>query len=392
MKKKIIIFSSTGGGGHISVASALTTYLENNYIIKTVYPFEILNSLDFFHTFTFGRYTAEKVYNIFVQKHLFFFVNIIYYIGKRYIKVKKKSIQKLFSDFLEKEKPDLIISVIPVINGEILTVAQKRNIPFLVIPTDLDATTFIYGIHNPTYEKFHITIAFDIPEILNTIKNHVSAHYLSIIGFPLRPDFFKTYDIEAVKKKYKIPEKKMVILCMLGAIGSKTITTFLKQMRTIENPCHLIICLGKSEYLKEKIKNITFPEHISITILGFTQKVAELMAISDLFFTKSGTVSVVEALYMNLPMLIDATSTVLKWEQFNHTLVEKYGFGTILHNKRKISQIIDYFLQNPHKLKEYQQNIKNFEKKFFDEHIKILVHTIMDGKRNHILKFMYDFL
>jgi len=46
------------------------------------------------------------------------------------------------------------------------------------------------------------------------------------------------------------------------------------------------------------------------------------MAASDLCITKSGSVSVCETIYSNLPVLLDATSDVLRWEQFNHRFIK----------------------------------------------------------------------
>ena len=395
MRKKIIIFSSTGGGGHISVAKALTAYLQNDYDVQTVYPFlEILKPLDFIRIITRNRYNGEKIYNIFIQKNWFLLINIIYYIGKYYIKFRKKTIHWLFNAFMQEQQPDLLISVIPLLNGQILEVAQNADTPFLVIPSDLDATTFIQGLNNPTYEKFHMALAFDLPCIWKTVESAcINVACFSIIGFPLRPGFFKTYDTNKIKKEFNIPKNKPVILFMMGAVGSQASIGFIKQLKTVENNCHLIICLGKNENIKNEIENIQLPSHITTTILGFTEKIPELMAISDLFITKSGTVSVCEAIYMNLPMLIDATSAVLSWEKFNHRLIKKQKFGDILDSKKEIAIKLDALLKHPERIQEYKKNLIHFEKKQFNMRIPILIQYMTSGKfAKQILELMYDFL
>src|SRR5262249_25768780 len=147
---------------------------------------------------------------------------------------------------------------------------------------------------------------------------------------PLRPEFFTAKDINGIKKEFNIQPNKPVILMLMGAVGSQALFTFAQEILKISFPCHVIICVGKAHEMIDKIKQLNFPSHISYTVVGFTQKMADLMAVADLFITKSGTVSVCEAIYSNLPLLVDATTGVLAWEQFNHQFIKKHGFGDII--------------------------------------------------------------
>ncbi len=69
-----------------------------------------------------------------------------YNIGSWYYNFFKSSVEPLLEKYLTQHQPDLIISVIPLINNLVLKVAQKLNIPFLLIPTDLD--------RNYCYERY----------------------------------------------------------------------------------------------------------------------------------------------------------------------------------------------------------------------------------------------
>ena len=62
--KKILIFSSYGGGGHISATDALKEYLHKDYDITTVYLIdEVLGGTDPIKILSFNKYTSEKFYN-----------------------------------------------------------------------------------------------------------------------------------------------------------------------------------------------------------------------------------------------------------------------------------------------------------------------------------------
>ena len=82
-----------------------------------------------------------------------------------------------------------------------------------------------------------------------------------------------------------------------------------------------------------------------MSIVGFTERISDYMAVSDILITKSGTLSVCEAIYMNLPMLLDATSTILPWEQFNHTFIKQHNFGESITDYAMIEPMISALLQ-----------------------------------------------
>jgi len=65
-------------------------------------------------------------------------------------------------------------------------------------------------------------------------------------------------------------------------------------------------------------------------IIEETNRISEYMAVSNLLITKSGTASFCEAIQMHLPMVIDATSSTLVWERFNHNFTINNGLGTVI--------------------------------------------------------------
>ena len=61
-------------------------------------------------------------------------------------------------------------------------------------------------------------------------------------------------------------------------------------------PLHILVCIGRNERLRRNINKILLPEDVSLTIIGFTDRIADFMAISDVLITKPGPGSVCEAL------------------------------------------------------------------------------------------------
>lgn len=362
-KKRIMIFTSSGGRGHISATQALTEYLSDKYDIQPVYAIrEILGKHDFTHVLTFGQFYSEDLYNYLLTHNFTWLVPLMVWIGKGLFYIGFSKITKTIYEYLEKQKPDLIISTIPMVNGATLAAAEKLNIPFWVIPTDLEAKEFIFHIKNPTYAQFFFNAAYDDASVLKTFGSLISSNHITYAGFPVRPSFLKSYDKDALKQTHDIPMDKPCVLLLIGGLGLHDTVLFAKKLVEVSSPMHLLICIGKNEKLRAELATLQPKEHITYSIIGFTNCFAELMAIADLFITKSGGGSVNEAIYMELPMILDGTVPGLAWEEFNRTFVSENDFGTVLTDRKNLTPLVDSLLQNPQKLAHWRRNLQMFKK------------------------------
>jgi processive 1,2-diacylglycerol beta-glucosyltransferase len=324
--------------------------------------------------------TGEDVYNFFLKKKWFPLTNLMYRFGAWYYPFRKQSIEPILVEYLKKYTPDLVLSVIPLVNSALLAATQKLNIPFLLIPTDLDATIALTGIKKPTYDKFYMAISYDNEPINETIrKAEIDPSSVTYTGFPVKKAFFEPHNTRAIKKEFDIPEEKPVILLLMGAQGSQDLYKFSKQLSKLPIPAHVIIAIGRSEELRKSLEMIQFPKHITTTIIGFTHRIPDLMAISDLFITKSGSVSFNEAIYSQLPMILDGTSGVLNWEQLNHGLVKKYGLGDIIKRYFRLPNMVTEIVSNKEKIATIKQHFKQFTEKNPEQEIKLLVKRILSA-------------
>ncbi len=378
-KKKILIFSSKGGGGHISVMNALHEYLDEEFCTGHCFLFsEILSALDPAQ-WMYGSSNGEDVYNFLLKKKYFQSLNVMRNFGSWYYMWRKDTIEPLLENYIQKNKPDLLISVIPLANNLLLNVAKKLDIPFLLIPTDLDATMALNGINNPDYDKFYLALSYDNEEIQATVdQSNIDSKYITRVGFPVKKEFFDPCNQRAIKKEFNVPDDKPVILLLMGAQGSQDLYKFSKQLSKLKIPAHLLIALGKSEELRKPLENIVFPPHITKTILGFTDRMPDLMKIADLLVTKSGSVSFNEAIYAHLPMILDDTSGVLNWEKMNHTLVREYGLGDIVTRYFKLPEMVSKLVSDKERMEQIKKKFDLFTTKNPQQEIRFLVQQILN--------------
>lgn len=379
-KKRILIFSSRGGGGHTSVTKALHQYLQDDYCVGHALMFtEVLKKFDVIQKLSNKRATSEDMHNWFAKKKWFQLLNVEYNMGVWFFSFNRKKIEQAIEKYLLKHSPDLIISVIPVVNDMVLSVAKKLDIPFLLIPTDLDPSIALNQMSAPTYDKFHLALSYDAPAIREKVKEKkIPQKHITYTGFPIKKEFWEPHSQRKIKKQFSIPEGKPVILLMMGSLGSDELCRFSKQLSKLTIPAHIIIAMGQSDYLKPQLERISFPEDITTTILGFTNQMPALMAISDLFITKSGSVSLNEAIYTGLPILIDDISGSLAWEKFNKDFTINHGFGDVIKRYYQIAPTVTELLGDKEKLERIKKNFDQFPAKNPEQEIRLLVKQILN--------------
>lgn len=191
--QKIIIFTSPGGGGHLSASNALQSYLKDSYHVASFFLLaDVLKSFDPFYYITGGKRSGEQTYNFLMIHNQWRLINIIYYLGRLYFKPFKRFMRKKIVSFLKEQEADMVISVIPIFNDVIMQAAQELDIPFLLIPTDLDIRSFCYNIKGAYHKKFHLSLAFNDPVIKEQAQQFgIKDHQISFLWVPLARRIFR---------------------------------------------------------------------------------------------------------------------------------------------------------------------------------------------------------
>lgn len=383
--QKILILSSNGGGGHSSAAYAIKKYLKKNaqyeIIINNIIA-ESFSIIDPFRYMSFGYKSCEDFYNYCLQKNWTRAANNLYKLDAFFQPYAEPVFDKIIDGYIKKEKPDLIISVIPLLNGCIARIAKKHALPFAIVPTDLDASLFMFGMQEPYSSKVKLCLSYKNDDIINTLHgSSITSHNIHTGGFPIRPDFFEEKNKEQIKKDFNIPENKPVILLLMGAAGSDKICKYVQILKEMPQSAHIVICLGRLESLRSTLQTMSFSPNITTTIVSHTPRMSDLMAIADVGIIKPGSVSVNEALYMNLPTIIDNIGEPLVWEKFNIDFIEQNNFGSILNSFDELQKIVSDYISDKNFCKNISETIAQFSKEQFGDHIQNLVHSMLENKQ-----------
>lgn len=369
-KKKILVLSSNGGHGHNAAVATLKNVLEKKYELKVAYPIDKLRIC--------GVRLDEQIYNTMLQYGWVHAINLIAkHIAPKIFRVKKKALEKMVSGFIADEEPDLVISLIPFINLPATEAAKKQQVPYLMITTDNDLRNWVHGIRDVTHPDFKVTVGNDLPTTREMLrKKRIPEEKIETMGLPLCQNFACSKSTEELHLEYGVPMDKHVILIMMGGAGSQSALSYSKKIGRLDLNAHLIVCAGKNAKLAQKLKKIRMHPSNSMTVMGFTDKVAELMSISDLIITKPGPGTINEAMSMQLPILIDNISTPLFWEKANAEMVLKYGIGQRIHNHDDIKTLVTRYLKDSELQAKTKEAYRLLPPNHFPERISKLVDSM----------------
>ena len=136
----------------------------------------------------------------------------------------------------------------------------------------------------------------------------------------------------------------------------------------------VIAIAGKNEKMKSEFEKIVEEnnKHDCVRVLAFTNKVPELMSISDLVISKPGGLTTSESLASNLPMII--INPIPGQEEENAEFLESKGTGIWLRKDDSSREILKSVIDNPEKLSTMKKNTEILAKKHSTENIcKILL-------------------
>lgn len=191
-------------------------------------------------------------------------------------------------------------------------------------------------------------------------------------GIPISSRFLKEYNKKEILNEFELEENKKNILFFAGGefgLGkSKTIQIFEDLVKNF-NDIQVIAIAGKNLKMKIAFEEIvsTYNKQNTVKVLEYTNKVPELMSISDIVISKPGGLTTSESLASGLPMLI--INPIPGQEEENAEFLEEKGTGIWIRKNDSSYEILNNLLSNSKKLEEMKNNTKILAKKYSTKNI-----------------------
>lgn len=212
-----------------------------------------------------------------------------------------------FTDYVRDRQP-LAIVCTHITAANVAVAARMltgQHYPIVCVPTDYETE----GLWPHKAADLFCVANESMAETLRPRK--VPEESILITGIPTRDDFRETYDKRQVRDELGLPQDKQVVLALAGAYLPRpyvrfrdTLDTILPYLHSFEN-LHLAIVAGNDEdYARHLRSECTELGLGNVTVFDYVERMAALMAASDLVICKSGGLTVTECLCARVPMIL----------------------------------------------------------------------------------------
>ncbi|HEY6547670.1 MAG TPA: glycosyltransferase [Vicinamibacteria bacterium] len=332
---EVLLFVVDAGGGHRAAARALLAAAEETGFplrLRAVSLQEVLAPQDVLKRF-FGL-SIEDFYNLLLRRRFTVLLEPLLRLLHRLIALRRRALVRGLVPFLRDAAPRAVVSVIPNFNGVIRDALREAvpGAPFLVLLTDLaDLPPHFWiepgvdGVIVGTDEAALQARALGLPE--------ERIHRVS--GMPLHPRFYagpgNGGDVRArVRSELGVPAGAFTAMLLFGGKGSAEIESLTRDLLGADQALHVIAVCGDNPRLLEGLRPLGAAARGRLHALGFTDRIADYMAASDVLVTKPGPGSLAEAFQKGLPVVVAENRDTIPMERFNARFVAEKGLGTVV--------------------------------------------------------------
>lgn len=204
------------------------------------------------------------------------------------------------------------------------------------------------------------------------ISKNIPESKIFVTGIPISSRFLQKFDRKQILDELNLKDNRKTILFFGGGefgLGkAKTFEIFETLVKNF-NDIQIIAISGKNEKMKLKFEKIVeeYSKQDYVKVLEYTNKVPELMSISDLVVTKPGGLTTSESLASNLPMVI--INPIPGQEEENAEFLEEKHIGIWIRKNDSGYEVFKDLLYDDEKLKQMKLNTSLLSKRNSTEDI-----------------------
>ena len=200
---------------------------------------------------------------------------------------------------MEEHRPDVVVSVLPGINGLLAEAAQQSGARVEVVLTDWHSVHRFWqarGVH-------HYTAPTESAR-LDCIRFGAPPDAVDVVGVPIRREFGMQAGCTRARRLAEIglDPDRFTVLVMVGAEGSPHALRSIASVARMKSDMQLLVVCGHNDELRRNVQRLrtTMP----IRAVGFVDDVAGLMRAADVVVTKAGGLTLAEAFASRAPVVV----------------------------------------------------------------------------------------
>jgi hypothetical protein len=348
MSKVVHIIFNDAGGGHRATAEALAAALHEerpSLRVELLNPIaDLPNRIDLLHRLT--GVTTDRFYSRLVGLHsLEFLCEPLFAVIGHNIRSRARDLEDLFAGYFSREPADLVVSVIPWLNREMLRGLRRHHprAPFVTVMTDLEEFREGFWMCG---EGQHVVCPTERAAKQALDAGLPPSHVLRASGIPVHPRHYdaapanRAEELERLGLDPSVP----VALLTFGAYPSSAMLAAARSLGRCRRDVQAIFVCGHGREMAGALARARLGYRHAI--VGYTDRMPLYYALADFFVGKPGGLSVSEALAHGLPMVLTRPSARgLPHERYNAQWVEEQGFGRTVEEAARIGAAVDALLE-----------------------------------------------
>ncbi len=368
--KRVLIVSASAGTGHLRAGAALEkAFRADARVADVVHEDALKYTNKLFREFYSGLYTkmvknAPTLLGYFYRSTDEPWKNEAARV--QFDRLNTRALVKFIRDF----DPHVTVCTHFMPAGIISYLIEKEHLRthLSIVVTDLDChALWLSRIFNRYFVAIEET------------KQHLEAlglpgDRITVSGIPIDPVFSEPVDRVAARMRYGLHPDRLTLLLSAGALGVSPAELIVDRLKTMpRQDVQTIVVCGRDEALRERIRANLGEDASRFCLLGYSDRMHELMRISDLFIGKPGGLTTSEALACGLPMAIIYPIPGQEERNSDHLLEE--GAAIKCNELTTLPYKIDRVLGDPVRLAAMRQRARSLGKPHAAQSI---VQTMLD--------------
>lgn len=375
--KKILIFYGAYGGGHLSAAKSIKNYLEANYKDCEIL---MLDCVEYINKYL--NKISTTAYKEMAKKAPWIWKKV--YNNSEHGALAKISttsnnlMSRKLNTILQEFSPDLVISTHPFSNQMCTNLKKNKKIKCKIATVLTDMAPHSQWIINSEYIDYFFVSNREMKEALS--DSGIADFKIFVTGIPLSEKFKYTFDLDSIYDDFELDKNKTTVLFFAGGefgLGRKRTSLVFRALIRLCKNYQIVAISGKNKKMYLKFKNLVDSYGVSdrVKVLEFTDKVPELMAISNFVITKPGGLTTSEALVSGDPLIL--INPIPGQEEENAEFLVRNNVAIWIKKEDNIARILKNIYRHPEKIEEMKKNISNLAKPNSTKNIcDILMDTI----------------
>lgn len=363
MKKNVIIFSASTGLGHNQVANTLKHELAlQGYEVTIIEPFKEKNGyLDGFVSdgykvlATHAPKMYGRIYSISNKSMM----------NKSISRYTRHILETRLEEIIDRYEPELIICTHALFVKLISYMKRMKSFKgrILSVITDYIPHEFYVSQEVDAY-----LVGSKYTKASLELKG-IPGDRIHVLGIPIKRAFLECQN--DFKKSYKF-----TILLMGGSMGVVGIKKAFKKLLSSPYMTKIYVVCGNNRNLKKSLEKYESNIH-EVEIFGFTDKIPQLMEVSDVIITKPGGLTVTESLAKNIPMIIPYY--IPGQEQENAEILIEAGAAIYVESSKRLLNTVVAMIENPKQIEELRINMQKIASDYSLDAAVQLCMNVYDG-------------